>query len=150
MYEHCVYLYLTAILFDHSNATERLYQLSLTENVFVFMKKIICILPLTIGLCSLLFQSCKKDNTKPTDCFSKADSYRQIVDKPATVRQQPGGTFFIVEQGTVNTRLNPCNLPTDFQVDNLQVTISGDVKATMQGGPGPCCTEILVITKITR
>lgn len=114
------------------------------------MKKTICILSLTVGLCSLLFQSCKKDDTKPIDCFPSADTYRQIVDKPATVRQQPSGTFYIVEQGTIDTKLNPCNLPADFQVDNLQVTISGGVKTTIQGGPGPCCTENFVITKITR
>lgn len=105
---------------------------------------------LTVGLTSILFHSCKKDDTKTTDCFPNADTYRQIVDKPATVRQQASGTFYIIEQGTIDTKLNPCNLPTEFQVDNLQVTISGDVKATTQGGPGPCCIENFVITKITR
>jgi hypothetical protein len=114
------------------------------------MKKKASILSLTFGLCSIIFCCCKKDDTKQTDCFPNADTYRQIIDKPATVRQQAGGTFFIVEQGTIDTKLNPCNLPTDFQVDNLQVIISGDVKTSIQGGPGPCCTENFVITKITR
>lgn len=105
---------------------------------------------LTLALCNILPNSCKKENTKTSDCFPNADTYRQIVDRPATVRQQAGGTFYIVEQGTIDTRLNPCNLTTEFQIDNLQVTISGDVKATLQGGTVPCCTENFVITKITR
>lgn len=114
------------------------------------MKKTISILSLTLVLCSFLFQSCQKDNAKTTGCFPNDSTYRHIVDKPATVRQQPGGSFYLVEKGTVDTRLNPCNLPTGFQADNLQVTISGEVKVTIQGGPGPCCTENFVITKISR
>ena len=114
------------------------------------MKKTTYILPLAFGLFSIFFYSCKKDETKTNDCFPNSTTYRQIIDKPATIKLQPGGLFYIVEQGTIDTKLNPCNLSSDFQVDNLQVTISGDVKTTIQGGPGPCCTENFVITKIIR
>ena len=113
------------------------------------MKITISILSLTTGLCCLLFLSCKKAVILTTDCFPNASTFRQIVDKPATVSQQSAGIFFIVEKGTIDTRLNPCNLPADFQVDNLQVVVSGNVKTTI-GGTGPCCTEDFVITKISN
>ena len=98
----------------------------------------------------MFLYSCKKDNNKIDDCFPNSTTSRQILNKPATIKQQPGGLFYIVEQGTIDTKLNPCNLTPEFQVDNLLVIISGDVKATVQGGPGPCCTENFVITKIAR
>lgn len=105
-------------------------------------------LPFVIG--SLLISSCKKDKAQTNDCFPNATTSRQIINKPATIKQQSAGVFYIVEQGTIDTKLNPCNLTPEFQIDNLLVTISGDVKATVQGGPGPCCTDNFVITKITR
>lgn len=111
------------------------------------MTKIICTIILIVGIA---FISCEKDSRKTNDCFPNSTTARQIVNKLATVRQQPGGLFYIIEQGSIDTKLNPCNLANEFQVDNLQVTISGDVKATLQGGPGPCCTDDFVITKITR
>jgi hypothetical protein len=111
------------------------------------MTKKYCSLVLFIALA---FFACKKDNVKSDDCFPGVITSRQIVDKPASIRQQSIGQFYIIEQGTIDTKLNPCNLPTEFQVDNLQVTISGDVKATVQSGPGPCCTDNFVITKISR
>jgi hypothetical protein len=121
------------------------------------MKKTTFILLLTIGLFSLLFYSCKKNDTNTTDyfpnttgCFLNASTERKIIDKPATVIEQGVGVFYIVEQGTIDTRLNPCNLPDACRVNNLQVTISGDVKTTVQGAPAPCCTDDFVITKITR
>jgi hypothetical protein len=105
-------------------------------------------LTLIIGL--VLTNSCNKDNAQPIDCFPNATTLRQISNRPATINQQPGGLFYIVEQGSIDTKLDPCNLPSEFQIDNLQVIISGDVKATVQGGPGPCCTDVFVISKITK
>lgn len=113
------------------------------------MKNTTCIFLISLLVISFLF-SCKKDTTKNSDCFPNASTYRQIINKPAAISQQPGGTFYIIEQGTIDVKLDPCNLPTDFQVDRQQVTISGNVKATVQGAPGPCCIEGFVITKITR
>jgi hypothetical protein len=111
------------------------------------MTKIICILNLIVGIA---FISCKKNSTETNDCFPDLTTSRQIVNKPATVKQQAGDLFYIIEQGTIDTKLNPCNLATEFKVDNLQVTMSGDVKATVQAGPGPIYTDGFVITKITR
>ena len=88
-------------------------------------------LPFVIGL--LLISSCKKDKAQTNDCFPNATTSRQIINKPATIKQQSAGVFFIVEQGTIDTKLNPCNLTPEFQIDNLLVTISGNFKATVQG-----------------
>jgi hypothetical protein len=114
------------------------------------VQKHISILPLAIGLCILSLNSCRKKEQVATDCFPNATTYRQIADKPAAVIQAPNGLFYIIEQGTIDTKLEPCNLPAEFQVHNLLVTISGNVKSTVQGGPGPCCTEHFTITKILK
>jgi hypothetical protein len=93
--------------------------------------------------------SCKKDKNSNSDCFPNSSTVRQINNAQATVKKA-GEKFYIVEQGSIDTKLNPCTLPQEFQIDNLQVTISGDVKSTIQSGPGPCCTENFVIAKISR
>jgi hypothetical protein len=98
---------------------------------------------------AIIVCSCKKDNNGNTDCFPNSSTVRQITNGQATIKEV-GSKFYIVEQGSIDTKLNPCSLPTQYQVNNLQVTISGDVKSTLQGGPEPCCTENFVITKITK
>ena len=96
-----------------------------------------------------LILACNKDNTPTDDCFPNSSTVRQITNQQAIIKLA-GGRFYIVEQGAIDTKLNPCNLTKEFQVDNLQVTVSGDVKATAQGGNEPCCTENFVIAKISR
>jgi hypothetical protein len=107
------------------------------------------ILTILIFLLVTALSSCKKDNNSTTDCFPNTSMVRQITNGQATVKAS-GGKFLIVEQGSIDTKLNPCSLPQEFQVDNLQVIISGDVKLTLHGGPEPCCTDNFVITKISR
>ncbi len=92
--------------------------------------------------------SCKKVNQSNV-CFENETTSGQIVNKPATIKLI-NNQFYIIEQGTIDTRLNPCNLPEEFKVDNLQVTISGDVKTTIYNPGEPCCTENFVITKIVK
>ena len=113
-----------------------------------FMKKYITFLSILLGLI-ILFHSCKKNDESKTGCFLNDTTARQIINKQASIKLS-NGQFYIVEQGTIDTKLIPCNLTQEFQVDNLQVTISGDIKATVQGGPAPCCSENFVITKIVR
>ena len=112
------------------------------------MKKYITFLSILLGLI-ILFHSCKKNDKSKTGCFLNDTTARQIINKQASIKLA-NGQFYIVEQGTIDTKLIPCNLTQEFQVDNLQVTISGDIKATAQGGPAPCCSENFVITKIVR
>lgn len=94
--------------------------------------------------------SCKKEN-KAANCFSGIQTVRQINNKRATVKLtatiQP---VYLIGEGTIDARLIPCNLPTEFYQNDLQVTISGNVKATQQTASVPCCAENLVITNITR
>ena len=111
--------------------------------------------PLTIFITCLFViisvSSCRKDTKPSENCFSNDQTVRQIVNKLATIKSSgTAGKFYIVESGTIDTRLNPCNLAIEFQVNNLQVEISGEVKATVQGGPGLCCIENFVITKISK
>ena len=100
-------------------------------------------------LLTTVVSSCKKDNNTNTDCFPNTSTVRQITNAQATVKAA-GGKFYIVEQNTIDTKLNPCNLAQEFQVDNLQVTISGDVKLTSYGVGEHCCTDNFVVTKISK
>lgn len=111
------------------------------------MRHFIPVLALLIP--AMVFTSCKKNDNKGV-CFPGASTIRQITDKPAVIKVTATMyAVYIVEQGAIDTKLIPCNLPKEFFQNDLQVTISGEVKATPQGS-GPCCTENFVITKITR
>jgi hypothetical protein len=98
----------------------------------------------------VIFSACKKDK-QIQSCFADAVTVREISEKKAVIRLT--GTInavWIIEQNTIDTRLIPCNFPAEFYQDGLQVTISGQVKFTPQTGPGPCCSENFIITKISR
>ena len=104
---------------------------------------------LTVIFTALLTSSCKKDK-KTDECFPGVATTRQILDKQATIKlSATANPAYIVEQGSIDTKLIPCNLPLEFFQHDLQVIISGDVKVTAQAG-WPCCQENFVITKITR
>lgn len=97
----------------------------------------------------LIVSSCKKTN-KAENCFPEVPTVRQITNKPAVIKvTAPVNSVYIVEQGSIDTKLIPCNLAKEFVQNDLQVIISGDVKETPQGS-GVCCTENFIITKITR
>ncbi len=100
-------------------------------------------------LVALLFFSCKKDDNANKDCSASKITQRQIKDAKASVFHS-GNTYYIVEQGTIDTKLLPCNLPQEFRIDKLSVIVSGDVKATVQTHFGVCCTEEFVITQISK
>lgn len=100
------------------------------------------------GALFIVFNSCKKDNKQDKACFADTTNARKIINEQATI-QLSGSGFYMYEEGTIDTRLIPCNLPIDFQVNDLQVTMSDYSKSSNNGWPA-CCTEILVITKITR
>lgn len=99
-------------------------------------------------LIAVSFVSCKKDTISP-DCFSNVATLRQITNKPALIKYVEG-QFYVVEYETIDTKLLPCNLPSEFRIDELKVNISGDVKLSINASTGPCCTENIIITKITR
>ena len=121
-----------------------------TENHQLTMTKLTTIVLFGIALCSTCCLSCKKKEADTVDCFPFTSNSRQIVNAAATIRQDAGGQFYIVEQGTIDPKLDPCHLATDFKINNLAVTISCNVKVAFFSGPGPCCTEPFVITRIER
>ena len=97
----------------------------------------------------LLVTGCKQDDQNGAPCFGGAPTTRHIINKPATV-QLSGGEYYIVEQHTIDTRLLPCYLKQEFRISGLSVKVSGEVKGSIPGSNGPCCTEGLIIAKITR
>ncbi len=103
---------------------------------------------LALGIFSLtICTSCKKDNDSESECSSTAATVRVISNKQATIKLA-GGKYYIVEDGAIDTKLIPCSLPQSFQVENLRVVISGDVKSTVRNTGEPCCSDYCVITSI--
>jgi hypothetical protein len=97
----------------------------------------------------IVFASCKKEENT-NHCFSGVSTVRQITNRPAVIKVTATVYgVYIVEQGAIDTKLIPCNLPAEFMQHDLPVTISGDVKATPRDA-GPCCAENFVITEIKR
>ena len=93
--------------------------------------------------------SCNKDKSQKAGCDTNAPTERTLTNKAATVKEM-AGKFYIIEQNTIDTRLLPCNLDASFAVDNLQVTVSGEVKQTNSIAGEPCCTNNFIISNITR
>ncbi|MEP7320435.1 MAG: hypothetical protein ABI761_00905 [Saprospiraceae bacterium] len=111
------------------------------------MKKLINSIP--ISFCFIILVSCIKKENSSGDCLPDVPVFRRVNNQQAEVRES-NGTFFIVEQGTIDSRLLPCNLTREFQINNLSVIISGDVKLTTHNAAEPCCTESFVITDISK
>ncbi len=98
---------------------------------------------------AMLFVSCKKED-KTDGCFPGAATVREITNKPAVIKVTATvNPVYLVEQGAIDTKLIPCNLPKEFMQHDLQVIVSGQVKETKQGSE-PCCSENFVITEITK
>lgn len=95
--------------------------------------------------------SCKKEK-EAAPCFANEPTTRQLVNRKATVKLTATITepVYLVEEGTFDTRLLPCNLPMEFYQHNLTVTVSGEVKAAPQTAQVPCCAANFVVTAITR
>ena len=107
--------------------------------------------PLVFLLSMFNLVSCKKED-KATDCFPNTSTVRVIDNKKAVVKLTATAVepVYLVEEGTIDTRLVPCNFPMEFYQHDLQVIVSGEVKVTPQTGSAPCCAENFVITKISR
>ena len=96
-----------------------------------------------------VFQSCEKEEKKIDDCSFNSATTRQIVNKPAVIKFS-GGQYYLIEQGTIDTKLKPCSLAQEFKIDNLIVVISGDVKSTVRDVLAPCCIDNFVISSISK
>ena len=89
---------------------------------------------LSIILFSFLSYSCKKAGNTKQGCDPNATTTRQIVNKRATVKLTATAVYpvYLVEEGSIDTKLIPCNFPNAFYQNDLPVIISGDVKETDQ------------------
>ena len=97
----------------------------------------------------IISSACNKDK-KPEAC-ADGPSVRQVINKRAVIKLTATvHPVYLIEEGAIDTKLVPCNFPTELYQDDLQVIISGEVKATPQPSGMPCCFENFVITKITR
>jgi hypothetical protein len=126
-------------------ATFLLYCLSTTTKCIMCQKLLAFIL-----FSSIIFVSCKKSENEITECNTITNTYRTVLNAEAAIWQSTSNEFFIIEKSTIDTKLRPCNLPINFQVNGLAVTISGNVKSTFQYGPGSCCIDDFSITEITK
>lgn len=99
-----------------------------------------------------LLNACEKANkAAPVDCLAGATTIRQIVNKQAIIKiTSPGASPYLVETGSIDAKLIPCNLPAEFSQNDLLVIISGEVKQRVQSPMEPCCSEDLFITNISR
>jgi hypothetical protein len=96
-----------------------------------------------------LFSACNKEGNAPDNCFADRETLRVLDNKTATVNGN-GGSWYLVEEFTYDTKLFPCNLEKEFQVDKLVVKISGNVKAIHETDLAPCCLDGLEITGIKK
>lgn len=107
---------------------------------------------IVLGL-SILILSCKKEEVPKkqvkNECTTNDTTVRLINEKRATI-QSSNNQYYIVEEGTIDTRLQPCNLSNEFMINQLSVLISGEVKKTVQSNNAPCCIETFFITKISK
>ena len=101
-----------------------------------------------------IFPSCTKKSGEPAQkcvepgaCNSNEPTTSVITNRPAVI-YAVGGQFYIEYKDNIDTRLLPCNLGADFQIDGLVVTISGNVKQTVS--TPTCCTENFEITSICK
>jgi hypothetical protein len=101
----------------------------------------------TVFFIAISCLSCKKVTNAPDNCSTESVTIRTITNKQATIKLTDDACY-IIEDGTIDTRLKPCTLQQDFQVNDLRVTISGMVKSAVN--TGVCCTENFVLTKIER
>jgi hypothetical protein len=97
----------------------------------------------------LYWQLPAKRKESKYELLSRYSYSKAISNNKAAIRLE-GGQFYIIEQGTIDSKLRPCNLPKEFQVHDLPVTVSGEVKLTQYNGGMPCCTDNFEITKIIR
>lgn len=75
------------------------------------MKHLSVFLITSFALC--LF-SCKKEKQIRQDCFEGFTAQRQLTDAAAIIKMIDE-TYFIMEEGTYDERLFPCNLPDKFK-----------------------------------
>jgi hypothetical protein len=118
----------------------------ISQLIKLLMRNCWTIIPILIILATV--SSCRKEKETGA-CLTASKTVRTITDKAAVIKLTATvNGVYILEQGSTE-QLIPCNFPMEFYQNDLQVTISGNVKSIPQGAAS-CCTENFVITTITR
>lgn len=104
-----------------------------------------CITALIIGLLT----GCQKDNNSENPDCSSGAVLQSVVDQLAIVKQQ-GSEFYLIPEGAIDSKYYPCSIPEAFQVNDLPVKITGDIRAKASAGPGPCCNYWVQLFSISR
>lgn len=108
---------------------------------------------LTCFALAVAIAACSKDkkNGDANKCFPGSVTARTITNQKATVWLNDSVIGVnLTEDGTIDTRLIPCNLPRELYIHGLKVIISGEVKT---GEPSPtqiAGIENFVITSIKK
>lgn len=108
------------------------------------MRKI-AIIALTIAALTV----CKKKSVSVIPCQSDAATTGYLVMTKVTV-SKTGNSFLLIPEGAIDTRYNPCNLPAQYAVDKKKLLIEAEIKATAHNDFNPCCTEDIVISKLSE
>jgi hypothetical protein len=105
---------------------------------------------ISILVFSAAFMSCSKSTAgNEIDCPFMNDSTIGFINNAEATIKNSGGTY-IVSLGSPDTILFACNLDNTYKFENLQVFVSGDIKATIHNTYDPCTCYNFVITDIRR
>jgi hypothetical protein len=106
---------------------------------------------LLILVLTLYLPACKRENSYE-DCMPDVKTVNTLINVRGKIVSidSPAKYEIYVGNGADTLAFVPCNLPESFQVQNLQVTVSGLVKYTLD----PCffgyCPQGFVITGISK
>jgi hypothetical protein len=98
----------------------------------------------------IMIVACKRENSQ--DCMPDVKTISELTNVNGIMRLVDTSSDYIilVAQGLDTLGYVPCNLPESFEIPNLEITVSGLVKYTLD----PCffgyCPENFVITKIGK
>jgi hypothetical protein len=97
----------------------------------------------------VLLTGCQKEKyAENPDCSSGA-VLQSVVDQPAVVIQL-GSDYYLIPEGSIDSRYYPCSIPEAFRVNDLPVKITGDIRAKASAGPRPCCDYWIQLFSISR
>lgn len=105
---------------------------------------------LLIFAVTLILSACKRENSYQ-DCMPDVKTVLTVINgqgKIGLIDSPAKYGIYINHPDTAE--YIPCNLPESFQIENLQVTVSGLVKYTLDPCFTPGCPQPFVITQISK
>lgn len=104
---------------------------------------------LLITLTIAALAACRKKSVAVVPCQSDAATVGNLLMKNVTVHKN-GNSFVLVPENSIDQWYNPCNLPSQYAVDNKKLVIDAEVKETPRPEGTPCCSEDIVISKLAE